>query len=159
MAETIRHDVEIDASPTTVWGVLTDTARYPDWNPFITTLTGQLRDGAHLEAVISPPGGKARTFRPTVLAAIPERELRWRGRFLVPGLFDGEHWFTVEPLTGGRCRLTQGERFTGLLARPMRSQLGPTLLGFEQMNRALKVRAEERSPGPSSGDATTSASQ
>ena len=36
------------------------------------------------------------TFKPTVLAVHPERELRWLGRFILPGLFDGEHSFRIE---------------------------------------------------------------
>jgi len=36
------------------------------------------------------------TFRPTILKAEPNRELRWLGHLLVPGLFDGEHIFTIE---------------------------------------------------------------
>lgn len=44
------------------------------------------------------------TFRPTVLVAEPDRELRWRGRLLVPGLLDGEHAFVVEPRGDGGVR-------------------------------------------------------
>jgi hypothetical protein len=35
------------------------------------------------------------TFRPTVLNAETNRELRWLGHLLAPGLFDGEHSFTI----------------------------------------------------------------
>ena len=37
------------------------------------------------------------TFRPTVLAVNPGRELRWRGQLLLPGIFAGEHSFLIEP--------------------------------------------------------------
>jgi hypothetical protein len=84
------------------------------------------------------------SFKPTVLAAEPGRELRWLGRFLVPGLLDGEHRFAIEPLPEGRSRFIQSERFTGLLVRPLRNTLRKTELGFEQMNEALRLRAERR---------------
>jgi hypothetical protein len=84
------------------------------------------------------------TFKPTVLAAEPARELRWLGRLLVPGLFDGEHSFRIEPLPGGRSRFVQSERFSGVLVRPLRKTLDRTLLGFEQMNGALKAEVEAR---------------
>ncbi|MEA2131661.1 MAG: hypothetical protein QOJ85_4552 [Solirubrobacteraceae bacterium] len=93
---------------------------------------------------IAPPGGRTMTFKPTVLSAEAGRELRWLGRFLVPGLFDGEHSFRLEELAGGRTRLTQAERFRGLLVGPLSGTLEKTRLGFEQMNRALKQRAEAR---------------
>jgi hypothetical protein len=139
---TIERSIEIDASPAAVWAVLTDTTAYAEWNPFMSKLEGDLTAGAKLEVRIAPPGARPMSFTPTVLAAAPERELRWIGHFIVPGLIDGEHSLLLEPLSGGRTRFTQAERFTGLLVRPLQSMLGKTQLGFEQMNAALKARAE-----------------
>ena len=47
---------------------------------------------------MQPPGGRGATLRPTVLEADPGRQLRWLGQLLLPGLFDGDHSFTIEPL-------------------------------------------------------------
>jgi hypothetical protein len=142
MQHTISHTVEIDAPPEAVWSRLADTAAYPDWNPFVRRLEGRLEKGAVLEAEIAPPEGRPMTFKPTVLAATPNRELRWRGRLLLPRLFDGEHSFEIEPLAGGRSRFTQSERFSGLLVRALRRSLANTERGFEAMNLALKERVE-----------------
>lgn len=101
-----------------------------------------MREGATLEVRIAPPGGRAMTFRPTVRAAEPNRELRWLGRLLLPGIFDGEHSLVIEPLDGGRSRFVQSERFAGLLVGALRGMLGKTERGFEQMNDALRARAE-----------------
>ena len=141
----LRHEIEIDASPAAVWAVLTDTAAYPDWNPFLRRLDGELQEGARLQVEIAPPGGRAMTFKPTVLTVEPARELRWLGRLLVRGLFDGEHSFRLEPLENGRrTRFTQSERFSGILVGPLRKTLAKTERGFEQMNEALKRRVEAR---------------
>ena len=94
----LRREIDIDAPPAAVWAVLTDTRSYSEWNPFMPHLAGELREGAKLEVRIEPPGGRAMTFKPTVLAVEPDRELRWRGRLLVPGIFDGEHILHIEPL-------------------------------------------------------------
>lgn len=141
-SKTLQHEIEIDAAPDAVWTALADTAAYAEWNPFVRRLSGELREGAQLEALIAPPGGRARTFRPTVLAAQAGRELRWLGRLLVPGLFDGEHSFRLEPLAGGGTRFVQTERFSGLLVGLVGKTLQQTQLGFEQMNAALKLRVE-----------------
>jgi hypothetical protein len=146
MKREIQHQIDIDAAPAAVWAVLTDTSAYGDWNPFVRRLDGELQTGAKLAVEIAPPGGRAMTFKPTVLAADEERELRWLGRLLAPGVFDGEHRFELEALPGGGTRLTQAERFTGLLVRPFGGSLEKTRLGFEQMNRALKLRAEALRP-------------
>jgi hypothetical protein len=143
-AAAISHEIEIDASPEAVWAVLADTASYPDWNPFVRRLEGELREGERLEARIAPPGGREMTFKPVVQAAEPGRELRWLGRLLLPRLFDGEHSFRLEPLEGGRTRFVQSERFSGLLVPLLRSSLAKTERGFEVMNAALKERVEAR---------------
>jgi hypothetical protein len=69
------------------------------------------------------------------------------GHLFVPGLFDGEHVFQIEPLGPERVRFVQAERFTGLLAPLMMRFIEPgTSQGFEAMNRALKARAEGPPP-------------
>ena len=138
----LRREIEIDAPPERVWHVLTDFGSYPQWNPFITSIEGEPREGAKLVVRIAPPGGRAMTFRPIVRAARPNRELRWLGRVLLPGIFDGEHALTIEPLGEGRTRFVQSERFTGLLVPVTSGVLDKTARGFEQMNQALKERAE-----------------
>jgi hypothetical protein len=91
------------------------------------------------------------TFKPKVLNAEPDRELRWLGHLLVPGLFDGEHFFTIQPLEDNRVRFIQPEAFKGLLVPLSARNLDTnTQRGFEETNRALKERAEaplSRPPG------------
>jgi hypothetical protein len=144
MTTVLQSEIEIDAPPAAVWAVLSDLDAYGEWNPFIRRIGGDLREGATLDVRIEPPGGRGMTFAPTVLVARPERELRWIGRLLVPGIFDGEHSFELEPIDGGRTRFVQSERFSGILVRVLGSMLGKTELGFEQMNAALKERVEAR---------------
>jgi len=138
----LRREIDIDAPPSEVWATLTNTGSYPDWNPFIRRLSGELREGAKLDVRIEPPGGRAMSFKPTVLGVEDERELRWLGSFLIRGLVDGEHIFRLEALGEGGTRFTQAERFSGILVRPFGSALDKTELGFEQMNAALKARVE-----------------
>ena len=141
----LRSELEIDASPERVWAVVTDFAAYPEWNPFIPRISGELKEGARLEVQIKPPGGRAATFKPTVRAVESSAELRWLGRLLLPGVFDGEHSLRIEPLDGVRSRFTQSERFTGLLVPLFKGTLAKTETGFEEMNAALKARVEQTS--------------
>ena len=145
---TIETGIDIAAPRWRVWQVLTDVERYPAWNPFVTSVDGVLREGSKLRVRIEPPGRKAITFEPTVVALAQERELRWRGRLLMPGLFDGEHAFRLEERAGG-CRFHQTERFSGVLV-PLfgAGLLRATGRGFEAMNAALKARAEDQNKLP-----------
>jgi hypothetical protein len=139
----LRSEIEIDAPPERVWEVLADFDSYDEWNPFIRRISGTPRQGERLEVRIEPPGGRGMTFKPTILAAKPNRELRWLGRFLVPGLFDGEHRLEVEPRSDQGSRFVQSERFNGLLVPIFGGALDKTEEGFRQMNAALKQRAED----------------
>ena len=84
------------------------------------------------------------TFKPRVTRISEERELRWLGRLLVPGLFDGEHIFEIKPTGKGRIRFVQREQFKGILVPLLwRSLNKNTRQGFTEMNAALKKRAEQ----------------
>ena len=141
----LRTHIEIQATAERVWQVLTNFRAFPDWNPFIRSVDGELKEGASLKVYIKPPKGMGMTFRPTVLKVEPNAELRWTGSFLMPGVFDGEHYFLIEPLAEeGRVQFMQGESLAGVMV-PVLGLLGVfknTLRGFEEMNQALRFRAE-----------------
>lgn len=134
----LRTTIEINTIPERVWQILTDTDKFPDWNPFIRSVKGKLARGETIEVVLGQE--KTMTFRPTILEVTPNRTLRWLGKLFVGGLFDGEHIFEIEPLGANRVRFIQREKFSGLLI-PVFNFDG-TESGFNAMNRALKQRAE-----------------
>ncbi|HOI75459.1 MAG TPA: SRPBCC domain-containing protein [Syntrophales bacterium] len=139
----LQSETNINTSPDRVWEVLMDFAAYPEWNPFIRSIRGVPRKGESLEVFIQTGGAGGMTFRPHVLVAEPGRELRWRGRLLLPGLFDGTHSFEIRPVADGKVVFRQSESFSGLLVPFLTSRLDrDTRKGFEEMNRALKARAE-----------------
>jgi hypothetical protein len=143
MAERRIHtQIDIEAPVAHVWALLSDFAGMSFWNPFIRSVSGRLKRGARLTVHVAPPGKSGMRFRPVVLAVRPERELRWRGRLLLPGIFTGEHYFLLEPLAPERTRFTQGERFSGVLVGYLARTLSDTEAGFRSMNVALKRRAE-----------------
>lgn len=144
MAKALDTHIEINASTETVWQVLIDFSRYGQWNPFIRSIRGEAKQGEKLEVFIQPPGGRGMLFRPVILTLKPGCELRWLGRFLLPGIFDGEHQFQIEPLGDNRTRFIQREVFSGLLVPFLWSSLSRrTRQGFEEMNRALKMQVEQ----------------
>ena len=138
----LATEIEIAAPPAAVWAVLTDFASYPSWNPFIREIDGPLHEGGRLRVRLQPPGGRARTVRPVLQVVDPERELRWLGRIVLPGVFDGEHRFTTTPSGPDRVRFEQAERFSGALVPVLSRALPRTRAGFEAMNQALKGRVE-----------------
>ena len=139
---TIETEITVAAPPGAVWGVLTDLAAYPEWNPFLVAATGRPEVGQRLEIRFAPPGRKPMTMRPTVQEAEPERRLVWLGHLLVPGLFDGRHEFLLEPTDEGGTRVVQREEFRGVLVPLLGSKLfDQTERGFRAMNEALADRS------------------
>ena len=140
----IFTEIEIEATPERVWGVLTDFPALREWNPLVGSVEGELEIGKRLKVSLTGPRGLGMRFKSTILKAEVDRELRWVGRLLVPGLFEGEHFFIIEPLEGDRTRFIQGEIYTGVLV-PFMTVVGilsNARIGFKEMNQALKERVE-----------------
>jgi hypothetical protein len=138
----ISTTIDVDASPEVVWQVLTDFDSYDEWNPFMRVV-GRANEGAHVVVELRPPNRRATTFRPELVTVARPRELRWLGHLWTPGLFDGEHAFRIEETEDGTSRFHHSEQFSGLLSGLI-LRLGREHFeaGFEQMNAALKERAE-----------------
>jgi hypothetical protein len=142
MVRRVATSIAIAAPPGRVWQVLTDFAAYGDWNPFIRAASGDLALGGRLQVTISPPGGAPMTFRPVVTALRPDQLLCWKGRLVLPGLFDGDHQFRLTSTSGGTV-LDHEEQFTGILPALMGDKAFARIgRGFTLMNEALRQRAE-----------------
>lgn len=143
MKKELKTEILIEATPGKIWEILTAFDRYPEWNPFITSITGKPEVGKKIRAQIAPPGAKGMTFKPTVLAFEKEKEFKWIGNLLFPGLFDGEHRFELIDNGNGTTTFIQAERFRGILVPLFKKMLDiHTLEGFRAMNQQLKVEAE-----------------
>jgi hypothetical protein len=139
----IRTEIEIRACVARVWSILTDFPSSATWNPFITHIEGRAQEGQRLHVTIKPVGARPMTFKPTVLSAIPNQELRWLGHLVIPGMSDGKHSFVLYGHDDG-TRFVQNELFTGLSVPFLRSSLERGIrAGFEALNPALKQRAEQ----------------
>ena len=138
----LHSEIEITASAELVWGILTDFASYPRWNPFIRRISGEPKVGERLEVRLEPPGSRGITLRPTVLNAEPDRELRWLGHLLVAACSTANTAWASTDWERPRS-FRAGRNFRGVLV-PLfaRSLDDSTRRGFEEMNRALKERAE-----------------
>lgn len=138
----LRTEIEISAPPERVWQILTDPEKFPQWNPFVHRLKGNLVQGETIEVFLGESETKGMTFRPKVLEVTPNRTFRWLGHLFVPGLFDGEHIFEIEPFSENRVCFVQREKFNGILVGIY--NFDSTQRGFDAMNRALKARAEAK---------------
>lgn len=132
--------VNIRASATTVWSLLTDAEGFPRWNSTVTRIEGEIRDGARLRLHVP---GTDRTFSPKVSGVVPSRRMVWTGGFAP--IFKGVRTFTLTPGADGSTDFRMDERFSGLmlpLAKGSMPDFGPV---FARYAGDLKREAERPS--------------
>jgi len=151
MSRTLTSEIKIQASPQTVWAVLTDFPAYPEWNPIEIQMEGEPIAGTVLHHTSKLPGRKPRRFSPTIVAAEPGRVLAWEGRILAPGLFDVHHRFELSATSEDATTLRQSERFSGVLIPFFAKTLRQTQVAFETANQAIKSRSESIAKTHASG--------
>jgi hypothetical protein len=140
---TVEHAVEIHAPADTVWSVLTETAAYPDWNPYVLAIDGELVEGQRVDVTILQEDWRGPlTVSPRIVRMEAGSMLHWHGSAVTTGLHETDHYFSVEPIGPRRTRLVQREEFRGWLA----GRLDPagreyTQRAFAAMNLALADRA------------------
>lgn len=140
----IHTRIEIQSSPQAIWDILTDIARYPEWNPFIPYAKGPVERDGMLSIKIKTPAHAPQAYRVKILNLEAPRQLVWLGHFHVPHLIDGEHYFEIKPAGPDNVEFVQREYFRGMLVPfTWKSFLNTELrAGFEALNRSLKAVAE-----------------
>ena len=143
MAKEIKTEILINTKPEKIWAILTNFEKYASWNPFIKYIKGNVAVGNKITVRIEPPLAKGMTFKPKVLSYSANKEFKWIGHFLLPGLFDGEHKFELIDNGNGSTTFIQSEKFKGILV-PLFAQMLDinTVNGFKLMNEELKRLAE-----------------
>jgi hypothetical protein len=138
----IQTTIDIQASADAVWRVLTDFNRYEEWNPMLRNVKTDLALGAKVKFEVLREGTSSLKLRAKIVRMSEAAELAWRGGS--KSILSGEHYFSLEPLDGGRCRFHHGERFRGLLLPMFRGVLRGAPALYQAMNEALKDRVESQ---------------
>ena len=130
-------DVNIRASAEGIWALLTDAKAFPRWNSTVTSVEGQIREGATLRLRVP---GTDRTFTPKVSGVVPFERMTWTGGF--SPVFKGVRTFELKPCNDGSTDFAMRERFSGLMLPMLKGSLpdfGPV---FERYAIDLKHEAE-----------------
>ncbi|MEO5805475.1 SRPBCC domain-containing protein [Devosia sp.] len=142
MSIVIATAIDIDATPSQVWDVLSDFATYGEWSNF-SKIDGGPRLGAKL--AMQMPG---MSFGSTVTAASPEEKLEWAAMIIRAFIFCGRHSFVLTANADGTTHLDNVETFSGVLVWPLQGLFKQTekrrANGYDGFNQALKRRIESR---------------
>lgn len=139
MKHQLHTEINIDADVKTVWSIFSDFENYPNWNPFIKSIKGEIKVGERFQAEIG-----TFKFKPTTKVYNQEQELTWLGRLFIPGIFDGRHSFVFKENIDGTTTLVHSEAFSGVLVPFMKKKLNTEIKAeFESMNEKLKELSEK----------------
>ncbi|MBW2271162.1 MAG: SRPBCC domain-containing protein [Deltaproteobacteria bacterium] len=142
--QTVRAEIEIDARPEKVFDVLTDLAKYPEWNPFTPSIESTLEIGAPVRMRVRLLGAN-RLSRRVEYVTENERpsKLCWGADIPLRFLIRADRCQTLVPLEGGRTRYVCTDDISGWLAPLVIRFFGAAMQrGFEDCALALKKRAE-----------------
>ena len=141
--KTIETQIIVNSTPEKIWNILINFENYEIWNPFMIKVTGEAKLGSKIMVKIQTVRGKQRTYHPIITKLEINKELRWKGKSILPGIFDGERIFIIEKSADNRVSFLHKEIFTGLGAKLAGDKLDQDLReSFDKMNIALKARAE-----------------
>ncbi|SHO59164.1 SRPBCC domain-containing protein [Vibrio quintilis] len=139
----LETTIFIDEVPEAVYARISHLKSYCQWSPLIRSIDGDLKPGCRLNIKIELKEVGTMKIRPTVVNLERNRELRWIGHLWFKGLFDGEHYFTLEEDKNGQTKLYHGEKFSGLLVPLLwRIIRKGTIESFLAHNVALKQLVE-----------------
>ncbi len=130
--------VDIHASASDVWALLTDAAEYPRWNSTVVSIEGDIAPGKkiRLKSTLDP----RRTFVLTVRDFEPPTRLVW-------GDAMGRRTYRVSANAGGTVTFSMHEKIGGPLF-PLFARMIPSFdAAFDQFAADLKKRAESLSGG------------
>jgi hypothetical protein len=138
----IENRVGIQAPPEAIWEVIYDISRWSEWNPLYPAAAGQIRLGAPLDLTLALPGQAPQQIQPVIMEWVPNEQLHWRTT-LMSGMIKTVRFIEIEQLAPESCIVSNGELFSGLMAKPLLKRVGRSVhRGFREMGEALKARAE-----------------
>lgn len=152
MAIVYIEERRILASAETVYGALTDFARYPQWNPWIVAVAGEPVAGSELHATVKT-GDSYRTVQHRMLQAVRPVQTIQPGQFVWCDI----GWFTafargkrvrhIQDLADGHCQYRCELRIDGPLVALVKWLYGKGMReGMAAEADALKQYCEQRQP-------------
>ena len=130
----------INATPEAIWEMLTDVARWAEWNTTVDKVEGEVALGKKVTVYAKVSPGRAFAVKVSVLE--PPRKMVWTGGMPL-GLFKGERTYTLEPKSDGSVAVTTSEVFSGLISPLITRSMPDMQQSFDEFVVALKKRSEQ----------------
>lgn len=133
----------INAPAETIWDILVDVEKYPEWDPGIDHIEGAIAPGESVKffTVMDPN----QAFAVKVTTFEPASKMVLTGGMPM-GLFKSERTHTLTSNDDGTVSFHTEEIFSGLLLPLFGGKIPDLTENFERFAAGLKGRAEEQAP-------------
>ena len=143
MAFIIEKNLEINAPAEIVWEVITDLARYPEWNPFCVECSSTMQPGHPIDMKVKLMA-KPQAQREWVTEFVPGSRFAYRMKPVPAGALSSARSHDVRPLNPARTQYRSFFRLQGWLQPLVTGLLGRKIeAGFEGMSEGIRRRSEQ----------------
>ena len=141
----IKTEIDISATPSNVWAIISDINNWQEWSPIIKDSKGTATVGSKLSITMM---GKEQDkdgpkYNPVIIELKESKYFHWRAYMVTGFIFTNDKIIELQETDSG-TRLIHKETFRGLLApifcNHMEEGVPPML---NSMNKALKDLAEK----------------
>ena len=136
--KSVHHEETIHASSEQVWGVLIDMDQYPNWNPVMELIEGEVKEGNSVKYRFTQDANNISEITATVVKAHPNKLLNQKGG--IPLVLTYNHKYILEP-EGNSTKVTIHEDYHGIGVNFWNPE--PVGAAYKRLNTALKNRVEE----------------
>ncbi|MFK7994891.1 MAG: SRPBCC family protein [Granulosicoccus sp.] len=143
--QTIKTEIEIQAPPDKVWGILSDVGKWHEWSPTINASEGKAAVGSTVTiTMMSKEAGKdGPTYSPKILSMDAPTYFHWRAHMIAGFIFTNDKIIELTETELG-TKVTHKETFKGLMAALMKGQMDKGVSPMlTMMNDALKELSEK----------------
>ncbi|MEM9051331.1 MAG: SRPBCC domain-containing protein [Bacteroidota bacterium] len=135
--KSVHHEITIDATPEKVWQVLTDMEKYPEWNPTMQLVSGEVKEGNKVRYQFTQDPENVSEMDAVVVEVSPNEVLNQKGG--MPMILTFDHRYIIEE-SGNQTKMTIHEDYAGIGVNFWNPKAVEEAYG--RLNEALKARVE-----------------
>jgi hypothetical protein len=133
----IRTEIIIHSTPEAAWKLLTDFDQYPNWHPYLTSVTGELKLKHKIKASYLNADSTTGKFSAYILELAPNERLSWGGS--LGFIFKAKHYYIIDQIDAHTIRFTQGEYWRGVFGKSYGKKIfQETFEKYKMMNVRMK---------------------
>jgi hypothetical protein len=136
--KSVHHEITIEAPSQKVWETLINMSEYPNWNPVMKLIDGEVKEGCKVKYQFIQDADNISEIPASVIQIVPKELLNQKGG--LPLILTFNHKYILES-SGNSTRVTIHEDYRGIGVNFWNPK--PLEEAYARLNFALKKRLEE----------------